>query len=821
MSENLWYFAQDGKSQGPVSETDLKRMIANRDLSPDVLVWSQGITDGWVPASSTLAPPEPINETSTHEGRISEPASSSAKDIIAGLRARRLNSRPDEQPISGERSPTGSGLNETVPAAPLPAIERAHDDNARPVPSRSDNFVRSSATTGEDPDSLAPQNRSTTSLDSRIRLRRSNVVDSMPWWKTVVLVLSERLPTLLKYLKMIPKKYLVLSAFCLFLYLAFTQIFTPWSGVLTSISIIQEKSRPKISVAPPFNNDSKARSKPQLNTGLEFFVLDLPVEKSENPTSVVFSYARPIVTAITAGALLSILVGAFLIWGLRLHPVIGSVLLVIGITVTVLVSPEVYLSRVVIEKDRFTIREGRWWNPITYDVPLLQLEVVELEDRVYQKFEHSTEIRYRIKPVIKKEATVIELWRVPYEADVAKVKSEKTIPYLVFKTRDCEDEQWVRIGGCISKEAVEAIAQAFRQNYSIRTAEFRLDGFETTDDIKRISDFLGNLKGVINVDMVKLGSGLCEVIYDSKVTDTQMIFEDLKREEGVEISEGRDAIYFVDPNKGFRTHTTTWPDEGAQRCWGIKKHPRSDSEKSGKLIAVFVGDSLQPGMNTARNARIVSNLQSMDGIVFTAFDVSMTTPAAAKEWNLESFDRRRLPCLAVYDADMHKVWARYGPLNESLLKRHLEQMLVKDSPANKYSMKELARSGYERNDDKTPAPEELEFVPKKQKALPPEKPVHKPLARATERVELVTKTIQAHGLTSPESIKVVKENLAMDPNLPAQRFEFKDALQAEFDRMGNRYHVDSTGAVDLELWELRSAEAIFVKDGFVEVKIRH
>jgi len=53
-----WYYAQNGQQQGPVTEEELRTLIAQRRISPDNLVWSAGMSD-WQPASTLDGMPWP------------------------------------------------------------------------------------------------------------------------------------------------------------------------------------------------------------------------------------------------------------------------------------------------------------------------------------------------------------------------------------------------------------------------------------------------------------------------------------------------------------------------------------------------------------------------------------------------------------------------------------------------------------------------------------------------------------------------------------------------------------------------------------------
>ena len=56
-----WYFAQTGQQFGPVAWSELRHMATGGELSPDDLVWHQGMAN-WAPAGwveGLLIRPEP------------------------------------------------------------------------------------------------------------------------------------------------------------------------------------------------------------------------------------------------------------------------------------------------------------------------------------------------------------------------------------------------------------------------------------------------------------------------------------------------------------------------------------------------------------------------------------------------------------------------------------------------------------------------------------------------------------------------------------------------------------------------------------------
>jgi hypothetical protein len=51
-----WYYHQDGINKGPIEVSALQGLIEKRDLSPDTLVWTEGL-ENWVPFHSSAAVP--------------------------------------------------------------------------------------------------------------------------------------------------------------------------------------------------------------------------------------------------------------------------------------------------------------------------------------------------------------------------------------------------------------------------------------------------------------------------------------------------------------------------------------------------------------------------------------------------------------------------------------------------------------------------------------------------------------------------------------------------------------------------------------------
>jgi hypothetical protein len=46
MAERSWFYASNGQQQGPIAETQLRDLIARGSVTPDTLVWSEGMA-GW------------------------------------------------------------------------------------------------------------------------------------------------------------------------------------------------------------------------------------------------------------------------------------------------------------------------------------------------------------------------------------------------------------------------------------------------------------------------------------------------------------------------------------------------------------------------------------------------------------------------------------------------------------------------------------------------------------------------------------------------------------------------------------------------------
>lgn len=76
---STWYFEKEGTQQGPVTEIEIRDLLASGELTPQALVWREGM-DGWTPAAEVEtfapAPPAPAaaGELSPYAPPAAEPA---------------------------------------------------------------------------------------------------------------------------------------------------------------------------------------------------------------------------------------------------------------------------------------------------------------------------------------------------------------------------------------------------------------------------------------------------------------------------------------------------------------------------------------------------------------------------------------------------------------------------------------------------------------------------------------------------------------------------------------------------------------------------
>jgi TM2 domain-containing membrane protein YozV len=65
----MWYYEQNGNRIGPVDEATMRQLIADRTISIDTLVWTNGMAN-WTPLQQTqlaagLPVPPPMSQTAT------------------------------------------------------------------------------------------------------------------------------------------------------------------------------------------------------------------------------------------------------------------------------------------------------------------------------------------------------------------------------------------------------------------------------------------------------------------------------------------------------------------------------------------------------------------------------------------------------------------------------------------------------------------------------------------------------------------------------------------------------------------------------------
>lgn len=92
-----WYYAQQGKSIGPVTEDDFQKLVASGNITPQTLVWHEGMPE-WVKQSTINQPPPALpNQQSVLQQRFAQPGrqeipaggngSTPNKDLMAQARA--------------------------------------------------------------------------------------------------------------------------------------------------------------------------------------------------------------------------------------------------------------------------------------------------------------------------------------------------------------------------------------------------------------------------------------------------------------------------------------------------------------------------------------------------------------------------------------------------------------------------------------------------------------------------------------------------------------------------------------------------------------
>ena len=75
-----WYYESGGQQQGPVTETDLDRLLSEGKINPDTLIWREGMS-GWTPlrtARPSAAPSVPSSPVPPAPGLSLEPSAPGA-----------------------------------------------------------------------------------------------------------------------------------------------------------------------------------------------------------------------------------------------------------------------------------------------------------------------------------------------------------------------------------------------------------------------------------------------------------------------------------------------------------------------------------------------------------------------------------------------------------------------------------------------------------------------------------------------------------------------------------------------------------------------
>ena len=95
MSNRSWFFASQGKQQGPYPETQLRAFIANGTVTAETLVWSEGMSD-WQKAGDIpgLLSDAPRPSTLAYPGVTRTRGSSYPDEPLADVASLRIF-RPD------------------------------------------------------------------------------------------------------------------------------------------------------------------------------------------------------------------------------------------------------------------------------------------------------------------------------------------------------------------------------------------------------------------------------------------------------------------------------------------------------------------------------------------------------------------------------------------------------------------------------------------------------------------------------------------------------------------------------------------------------
>src|SRR5439155_27315510 len=79
-SYELWFYAVDGEQKGPVDVATLRKLVRDKTISPESLVWHAGMTD-WIPAKDAPGVASPENPPALQEEAPPAPAHKPAPEI--------------------------------------------------------------------------------------------------------------------------------------------------------------------------------------------------------------------------------------------------------------------------------------------------------------------------------------------------------------------------------------------------------------------------------------------------------------------------------------------------------------------------------------------------------------------------------------------------------------------------------------------------------------------------------------------------------------------------------------------------------------------
>ncbi len=81
-----WYYAEEGTSKGPLSQTEFDRLVANGTIRSNTLVWQEGMED-WLPLGNAATQPtsEPMPPRARY-GDMEDPARADANSFVGALK---------------------------------------------------------------------------------------------------------------------------------------------------------------------------------------------------------------------------------------------------------------------------------------------------------------------------------------------------------------------------------------------------------------------------------------------------------------------------------------------------------------------------------------------------------------------------------------------------------------------------------------------------------------------------------------------------------------------------------------------------------------